>query len=403
MSDGRGALDVRLGDLPVGTLASFPGGTTAFVFDPEYLAAENPPILSLGLLDARGRPRRPRDPPPGRVPPFFANLLPEGDLRRYVARAADLAVTDEFALLAVVGGDLPGAVLCTGDPPPARRGRTAHVHAGPDETLRFSLAGVQLKFSAVVRARGGLTVRAHGDGGSCIVKLPSSAFAELPENEYAMLRFAAAVGIEIPRVRLVPVAHIGGLPAEIPKDGAALVVDRFDRTTEGRTHSEDFAQIFRQFPERKYDDRAFVHVAETIFALLGSAALIDFIERLVFNTAIGNGDMHLKNWSVIFRDPRKPTLAPAYDYVCTRAYLRDDGLGLALASARRFADLSADTFVELAERARLPRTPVLRAVRGAVERVRDVWPLLRSETPERVAAAVDTQLREVPLFARTGV
>ena len=41
-----------------------------------------------------------------------------------------------------------------------------------EEVLRFSLAGVQLKFSAINEASGGLTIPAKGVGGSWIVKLP---------------------------------------------------------------------------------------------------------------------------------------------------------------------------------------------------------------------------------------
>ena len=39
--------------------------------------------------------------------------------------------------------------------------------------LRFSLAGVQLKFSALMGRHGGLTIPASGMGGDWIVKLPS--------------------------------------------------------------------------------------------------------------------------------------------------------------------------------------------------------------------------------------
>jgi serine/threonine-protein kinase HipA len=35
------------------------------------------------------------------------------------------------------------------------------------------------------------------------------------------------------------------------------------------------------------------------------------------NLLIGNGDMHLKNWSLIFSEQITPELAPAYDFVST--------------------------------------------------------------------------------------
>ena len=63
-----------------------------------------------------------------------------------------------------------------------------------EAVLRFSLAGVQLKFSAVMEASGGLTIPAGGMGGSWIVKLPSARFAAVPENEFAMLGSRAPCG-----------------------------------------------------------------------------------------------------------------------------------------------------------------------------------------------------------------
>src|SRR5208337_3832803 len=46
-----------------------------------------------------------------RVPPFFSNLLPEGPLRSYLAKLAEVKSEREFFLLAVLGADLPGAVV----------------------------------------------------------------------------------------------------------------------------------------------------------------------------------------------------------------------------------------------------------------------------------------------------
>jgi hypothetical protein len=67
------------------------------------------------------------------------------------------------------------------------------------DVLRFSLAGVQLKFSAVMEASGGLTIPAHGVGGSWIVKMPSTQFATVPEVEFVMLELARAAGLDVPR------------------------------------------------------------------------------------------------------------------------------------------------------------------------------------------------------------
>jgi serine/threonine-protein kinase HipA len=70
--------------------------------------------------------------------------------------------------------------------------------------LRFSLAGVQLKFSAFANAgmAGGLTIPAEGVGGSWIVKLPSQQFTGVPENEFSMMTLAGMIGMEVPVIQL---------------------------------------------------------------------------------------------------------------------------------------------------------------------------------------------------------
>ena len=185
------------------------------------------------------------------------------------------------------------------------------------DVFRFALPGVQLKFSAVNEATGGLTIHTQGDGSNQIVKLPSTQYPLVPEGEYAMLQFASDVGISIPNMRLVPLSHISGLPDEAQGlNGQALAIDRFDRPTPNtRAHTEDFNQIFKQQPTQKYDNFSFADIARVVYQAIGNDALIDLVHRLVFNMGIANNDMHLKNWSLIYANGRTPQLAPAYDYV----------------------------------------------------------------------------------------
>src|SRR5260370_22357819 len=101
---------------------------------------------------------------------------------------------------------------------------------------------------------GGLTIPAHGVGGSWIVKLPSTQFPAVPENEYVMLELARAVGITVPAIKLIPVDQIHGLPQDVARlQGMALAVQRFDRSPGGqRIHMDDFAQEFGGVPYDKY-------------------------------------------------------------------------------------------------------------------------------------------------------
>ncbi|MEZ5573102.1 MAG: HipA domain-containing protein [Halioglobus sp.] len=65
----------------------------------------------------------------------------------------------------------------------------------------------------------------------------------------------------------------------------------------------------------------------------------EFIRRMVFNTLIGNADMHIKNWSVYYPDKRTARLAPAYDFVSTIPYIADSGAALTVSRTKRLTAL----------------------------------------------------------------
>jgi serine/threonine-protein kinase HipA len=215
-------------------------------------------------------------------------MLPEGRLRTFIAERAGISASDDFAMLWVTGRDLPGAVTVVDPggrpvPPPALRASSTAPDGKP--LFRFSLAGVWLKFSAIERARGGLTIPVDAKDGQWIV------------NEFAMLTLAARCGFEVPETQLVAVDAIDGLPAEIERlDSQALAIRRFDRGAGAeRTHIEDLCQAFRVQPANKYRARSFVDIARLITTVLGADQLAEFVRRLIFGIAIANTEMHLKN------------------------------------------------------------------------------------------------------------
>lgn len=83
-------------------------------------------------------------------------------------------------------------------------------------------------------------------------------------------------------------------------------------------HIEDLAQVRNVYPNAKYEGN-YETVAALIYRRSDLHALREFARRLAFCVLISNGDAHLKNWSLIYRNPRVPTLSPAYDLVATRA------------------------------------------------------------------------------------
>lgn len=399
-------LDVRLHGQAIATLTHLQGDRTIFAFNQEYVEDNSRPTLSLSYKDDLGGLITNSRPTQRVVPPFFSNLLPEGHLRRYLADRAGVNPQREFFLLWMLGQDLPGALSIhpmEGEalPPGAAEDRPSN--ARPN-AYRFSLAGVQLKFSALENAnkRGGLTIPAEGVGGSWIVKLPSQQFAGVPENEFSMMTLAKMIGMDVPNIKLIDIAAINGMPEGIGElKGHALAVSRFDRTTEGPVHTEDFAQVFGVFPDDKYKSASYASIGRVISTETSAAGAAEYIRRLVFSALIGNGDMHLKNWSLIYPDRRTATLSPAYDLVSTIAYSEgEDTAALNYSRTKKMAEFSADELRHLAAKALLPEKLVIDTAAETVRRFREIWDTEKNNLPlaDKAKKMIDAHAPTIPLY-----
>ena len=402
-------LDVQLYGEPVGTLTRVAGDRNLFAFNEAYIENAARPVLGLAFKDQFGELITDHRITQTRLIPFFANLLPEGRLRDYLAERAGINSEREFFLLSVLGRDLPGAVTvrpADGEAWPPKAGKALNKEekaAREARAMRFSLAGVQLKFSAVIDATSGLTIPASGMGGSWIIKLPPEKFDGVPENEFSMMTLARLVGMNVPAVELVATAAIGGLPREVAAlSGHSLAIERFDRLSDGSAvHMEDFAQIFGIYPADKYKKASAVNIATVIATESDDDDVREFIRRLTFSTLIGNGDMHVKNWSVYYPDRRTARLAPAYDFVSTIAYpgLDDEEAALKFSRTKRFDAFGIDELEHLAGRAGLPARMVIDTARETAERFQDVWQAEQKNLPLHpgVIEAIERQLGRVPL------
>ena len=396
------ALAVDLHGRRIGVINRISGDRYLFSFEDSYIEGGNRSTLSLSFKGQAGGLVAPTRAVTGRLPAFFSNLLPEGHLREYLAAQAGLQAHREFFLLAALGADLPGALTITPMEPPAEASsestanHPAHERLLEGAAFRFSLAGVQLKFPAIMGAAGGLTIPNGGVGGSWIVKLPSSQFASLSENEYTMMALARAVDIEVPRTELIDVSDIQGLPADAgPMEGNALVIQRFDRGAAGEgIHMEDFTQVFGLYPQDKYHHRSYANIAAVLWAETGEPGAYEFFRRLVFSVLIGNGDMHLKNWSLLYPDRRTPVLSPAYDLVATLPYIPNDNLALTFGGSRSLGGITADQVRRFADTARLPASPLWRIVTEITDRIVTGWRDLpeRDLLPERLRTTVGNQI-----------
>ena len=394
------SLDVFLNAMKVGTIVRTPGDFNAFSFDEAYRAGGGSPTLSLSFRAATGGLRKDPKPLAGALPAFFANLLPEDKLREAMEKhhAGDVRPGNDFDLLAALGADLPGAVRVV---PGEGMDEAPQTAAQEKPKARFSLAGVQMKLSVMKNTGkgGGLTLPLGDGQGQYIAKFPSTAFPGVSENEFAALALASAIGMDVPANELVAKSDFEGIPEEFDTlaEGQVLLITRFDRGTNGtRIHIEDFAQVFGVYPARKYEGAAYHDIAAALTAAISPAAALEFVRRLALAVVTGNGDMHLKNWSLIYPgDGGRPALAPVYDLLSTVPYIPADNLALSLGGERSFKAMSAPRWRAFANRARLPEPAVMKAVVETVARVNRHWWTLpeREAVPAPVLERIDAHVK----------
>ncbi|WP_063796223.1 HipA N-terminal domain-containing protein [Chondromyces crocatus] len=226
-------LDVMLRDRRVGTLVRERGSSLlSFVLEDDYLSDPERTVLGQ-QFEARRHHRLFRQRAhPGRLPPFFANLLPEGALKAIVTSQAPDG--DEASQLALLGEDLPGAIVVRPSVDPPRRGDTPETlrdalslttQIPPSDEFRFSLAGVQLKFSVIRSEDGHFTLPERGLGGTWIMKFGSARFPQLPENEFWTMQWARVVRPRCPAPRAGPRRHRDEPRPSLRRAGTARLHD----------------------------------------------------------------------------------------------------------------------------------------------------------------------------------
>ncbi len=381
---------VYLGDVLAGYVRVDDRGRPRFRLAPSYRRLPDRPVLGQAFeddLDKTYTGKRTR------LPPFFANLIPEGGpLRRLLERSHDVPEGDDLALLAAVGDDLPGAVRITETPeipadveglfePPqrpdgARDGNASGADIDPGR-LRFSLAGVQMKFSVLTEGER-ITLPSRNELGQWIVKLDSTRFPHLVENEFATMAWAREAGFEVPDCRLFPREALPeALRQRAPEGSQVFAIRRYDRDGARRIHQEDFAQVVGLYPEQKYEHVRYEQLALLARAIEGREEAYDeVVRRLVLMVATGNYDAHLKNWSLVYPDGIRAQLAPLYDQVAVAAWPGEVERTWALKLAGVKDPFQTDTraFERLASRAEADSEHTLHIVSETLERLTKAWP-----------------------------
>ena len=264
---------------------------------------------------------------------FFANLLPEDEYRRLIARVVGQSDRNIAGLLGAIGGECAGAVSVwpAGEGPSSKpeyvpldaaavrrlfaadnvQGRLAVVREA-----RLSLAGGMEKLGLLRRGSEWSRSR-RGSPTTHILKWPPIGFADLPWNELFCLELWRAAGLPVPDAQVEDL----GTPV--------LVVRRYDRVAvpdDGLmlVHQEDFAQATGTSPAAKYQSEGGPGFAASA-AVIRDYATVPARERglllrwAIANFITGNEDAHAKNIALL-HDAEGTRLAPFYDIICTDLY-----------------------------------------------------------------------------------
>lgn len=300
--------------------------------------------------------------------PFFAGLLPEGDVLDRIAAEFRIDPGDTYGLLAVLGRECAGALVLIpkNDAPPSEgevrwldEAALAEELQGltdsplgvsvDDDSVRLSLAGAQDKLPVVIDGeRVGLPL--HGHASTHILK-PASVrmsrrgdlrFPELVANEAFCLALAAQLGIPAAAFSVMSIA-----------DEHVLSVERYDRIRDDgriqRIHQEDSCQALRIHPQHKYESGGGPSLAR-VAQLLNDVSTQPLIDRrtlyrlALLNVLIGNADAHGKNISLL-HDAAGIRLAPAYDLVATQIYNHPETLGMSIGGAQRLRDVDRNALI----------------------------------------------------------
>jgi serine/threonine-protein kinase HipA len=318
-------LEIFYGEERVGSIHD--SSPLGFEYEPSWLARAEPlPLAAIPL-----QPGRQESAP---VLAFLENLLPEGELRRYVAEQRKVSTL--FSMLLEVAGDTAGAfvILPAGQTPqPARyepsswaalarllEGNSAAAIDIKGRDARISLAGAQDKTSIAIFDDGVPRLPRGTAPSTHILKPDIKRLAKVwhsAVNETIVMRIAAHCSLPTAQVFHEPTTR-------------SCVVRRFDRVLRadgslGRLVQYDLCQLAGTISEKKYEKEGgpgIAACAELIrqYSSQPAVDLRNFLLWIFFNLYVGNNDSHAKNLSV-YRVPGQGTiLAPFYDLMCTRLY-----------------------------------------------------------------------------------
>lgn len=214
----------------------------------------------------------------------------------------------------------------------------------------FTIPGVQKKLSLHLTEEHAprLTLVNYPTG--YILKPQTKDYERLPEAEYLIMLMAQKSGINT-----VPFALIN------MNDELAYITKRIDRISAKPVQPlamEDFCQLDERLTQDKYKG-SYERCAKIIskYSVRSGFDLSELFLRLVFSFAVGNSDMHLKNFSLIETKPNscEYILSEAYDLLPVNAVLPEDTEQFALTINGKKNKIQKKDFIIFADSIGIPQ------------------------------------------------
>jgi serine/threonine-protein kinase HipA len=279
----------------------------------------------------------------GVLHPIFSQNLPEGYVRRYISeKLRRHANVNDMYLLALQRDKSIGHLSYTSEIVKTEvaqlslndilnwQGKESLFHQLLDRYyLNGLVSGVQPKVLVnAVNDTGKPSI-----GGSVlqqedfIIKTYDDEFPLLTVNEFVCMEAARACGLQ---------------PSQcwLSDDLRSFITERFDEVDGKRLGIEDFTVLMGKQGDEKYQSSYEMLMKATYLFTKSDTQLRRMYHYIVFNCLIGNGDAHLKNFSVQYDECRNDIiLTPPYDITHTLIYdTIDNKMALKLNGAKLFPD-----------------------------------------------------------------
>ncbi len=208
--------------------------------------------------------------------------------------------------------------------------------------------------------------------GNYILKPPTKKYPFMPEVEDLTMHLA-----ELFKIPVVPHSLIRLKSGEL-----AYLTRRIDRNQKDMQpiHMEDFCQLSGKLTEHKY--RGSMEGIGKIISKHSSNAMFDmlhFYEIALFSFLTGNGDMHLKNFSLIHSENGLTSLTPAYDLLSTRIFIdeKDDPEEMALTLNGKKRKYKLVDFIEFGNSIGLSEKQILNSHSKFAKNLKSIETLIR--------------------------